>query len=397
MRCGRKCIMKHANFRFFVFGLCFSFTLFASVDREISSGTPEFGNLFGCRVLEFYVDGKKDADVVVCPKTGNLFVKDSWIPYTPRHGCKHQIVVSDYAIEGIVTSDIASFNSVGIKQGRTEFNYPYDKKEVDGFQRSDLINNAIDGDFMSYSADGKIVAAYATFANDGKTILWHDSESMEVLDKMPVPDADAELIYYRRQNVSTQVTIFGVVQMLNSGFISFFEHGIEAAVQLSESLQMRRKFDWQRSLFAGYCRWTEEFKPTSVKDPRKFYVVHKNGLRALAMFQEEGGVLLSPITHAQLSIARSDIVRFESINDCAYEERDCLPALKVEWYYKRFMANGNGRAFENILKWIMDKVASYILGVIIPIIFLWVKRKRFFQGIVSMYKHLTKMIKAVRR
>lgn len=376
-------------------GLFFSPLL--SSGSEIVAETPEFGKLFGGYVFDIAIEGTNKTSVVVCPKTGRFFVEKSWKLYKIPQGARGEITTNGRIIEGIITSDIFAINSIEIKQGRTEFNYPYDRKEVDGFQRSDLINNAIDGDFVSYHANGKIVVAYATFANDGKTILWHDPESMVVLDKMPVPDADTELVYYRRQNVSNRTTIFGVVRKLNSGFISFFEHGIEAAARIADSTQLRREVDWDKSLFSGYCRWTEEFKPTSVKDPRKFYVVHKNGLRALAMFQEEGGVLLSPITHAQLSIAKSNIDGFEMITDRAYEESDCLPASKVEVYYKRFMANGDGNTFLDTLKWFLDQVASYVLCSIITTFLVWVKRKKLFQLIVAMYKRLAKMIKAVMR
>lgn len=304
-----------------------------------------------------FKDGS-EKEVVFCPKTHD--------PYEARKWGKLNLVKEDiagitskgYIVPGVLVADIVAMIKIEIKQGKVEFAYPYDIKDIDSFNKTEMVQEPLDGDFIAYDSDGNRFSAWATYDNTGNAVRWHDPETMTTLEKLPIPDADAEFLYYRKQAVVTEVQTSGGIARKNSGAYDFRTEGIAVAVRKFRDNEIKRNAKWRNSLLGGYIKYSNEFKPASVRDPRKFYIQLKSGARAFAMIHDNGKTLFSPISHAKITIPDSDIERFLAIDDGAYEEKDCYSAREVEEIYEKF------RRSEKNKVWLDRIIPNSIYGLI---------------------------------
>lgn len=309
-----------------------------------------------------FKDGS-EKEVVFCPKTHD--------PYEARKWGKLNLVKEDiagitskgYIVPGVLVADIVAMIKIEIKQGKVEFAYPYDIKDIDSFNKTEMVQEPLDGDFIAYDSDGNRFSAWATYDNTGNAVRWHDPETMTTLEKLPIPDADAEFLYYRKQAVVTEVQTSGGIARKNSGAYDFRTEGIAVAVRKFRDNEIKRNAKWRNSLLGGYIKYSNEFKPASVRDPRKFYIQLKSGARAFAMIHDNGKTLFSPISHAKITIPDTDIERFLPIDDGAYDARDCYSAREVEEIYENFMKAGGFK--DRCVDVVKDALGGLILMLIV--------------------------------
>lgn len=286
-----------------------------------------------------FKDGS-EKEVVFCPKTHIPYEARKWEKLNISKDDIAEIRSTGYVIPGVVVADVVAMIKIEIKQGKVEFDYPYDVKNIDSFNNTSIVLEPLDGDFIAYDSDGDHFSAWATFDNTGKIVKWHDPETLSALVKLPIPDADARFLYYRKQAVETEVYTSGGIARKDSGAYNFQSEGIEVAVQKFRDMEIKRSSKWRNSLLCGYIKYSNEFKPQSVRDPRKFYIRLKSGALAFAMVHDDCKTLFSPISHAKITIPDSDIERFIAIDDGSYEEKDCYSAREVEEIYEKFIKAG---------------------------------------------------------
>lgn len=291
-------------------------------------------------VWRFVESNGTERSFLVCPKTSKV--------YEIIHGhvdARKSVEVNPLAfatmyrptnsILGVATSDMVGFVNIRLKQGETTFGYPYDVTFLRGFEDADILSNPFDGDFVSYAVTGRQYSACATFAPDGKSIRWHHPQSFELLKGLPCPDADKEISYFRRQGTNTSVSVSGMIRLKGPSVYLYLEYGIEEANRLANGRPIARA-EWQKSLLGGYINWSETFPKTSIRDQRRFYVRLKDGRKAFAMIQEDHKHLVSPITHALLTISKLDIACFEPIVDNAYKDEQCFSRSEVDELWRQY-------------------------------------------------------------
>ena len=315
-------------------------------------------------VWRFVESNGTERSFLVCPKTSRVYEivhghvdARKCVEVNPLAFAK--MYVPTNSILGVATTDMVGFINIQLKQGETTFGYPYDVGFLRGFEDADILSNPFDGDFVSYAVTGQQYSACATFAPDGKSIRWHHPQSFELLKGLPCPDADKEISYFRRQGTNTSVSVSGMIRLKGPSVYSYLEYGIEEANRLANGRPIARA-EWQKSLLGGYINWTGTFPKTSIRDPRRFYVRLKDGRKAFAMIQDDHRHLMSPITHALLTVPRSAIVDFEPILDGAYSEKDCFSASEVESLYDDYNDPAPSRWW-----WLLGLVPIQIIGLMI--------------------------------
>ena len=318
-------------------------------------------------VWRFVESNGTERSFLVCPKTskvyeikhGNVDARKS-VEVNPLTFATMYVPTNSFL--GVGTSHMVGFVNIQLKQGETTFGYPYDVNFLSGFEDADILSNPFDGDFVSYAVTGRQYSACATFAPDGKSIRWHHPQTFELLKGMPCPDADKEISYFRRQGTNTSVSVSGMIRLKGPSFYSYLEYGIEEANRLANGRPIARA-EWQKSLLGGYANWTETFPKTSIRDPRRFYARLKDGRKAFAMIQEDHRHLVSPITHALLTIPKSDVACFEPIIDSAYKEEQCFSRSEVDELWRQYQAE---EGFE-YSKWavLLFAIVSFAFGKVV--------------------------------
>jgi len=284
-------------------------------------------------------------DILKCPVTGKYYKAHDWTEFDVYGSHFQAFALTGKIIDGIVKSDMIGFVSVTVKQGKVTFGYPFDYRfaksnvvdnDSNNFLNQPIMRDVFDGDFVSYISNGTNFSVWATFATKDNKLHWHDAESFEVLECAPLPDPDADFLYYRMQDTNTCVKITGGLHAKNSGYLPFAKYGVEGVRDRLNSTEILREVDWSNNLLGGVQKWVKEYKKTSIRDPRKFYVRLKSGERAFAMIQDDKRKLYSPIAHAKLAVSRDEIVGFEPIDDKAYPEHDCYSKNEVEELWECF-------------------------------------------------------------
>ena len=296
-----------------------------------------------CLVVNVTDSSSNTTSILKCPVTGQYYKTHTWEKFDVDARNLVSVFVTTNLILGIVSSDLMGYVSVTAKQGKVTFGYPFDYQFPSGFHgrennnnflKQNIMRNMVDGDFVSYISDGTNFSAWATFAAKDNKLHWHDYETFAVLNNAPIPDSDADFLYHRMQATNTCMTISGGVYAKNSGYRPFEKYGVEGAN--SHKFEILRDVDWANNLLSGVSKWTHEFKPTSVRDPRKFYVRLDSGERAFAMVLDNHKQLLSPITHAVLTVDKAAIQGFEPIDDGAYPDGDCYSKNEVDGIWKDY-------------------------------------------------------------
>lgn len=291
-------------------------------------------------VWRFVESNGIERSFLVCPKTSKVYeIRNGHVDVRMDVELDPRAFASMYWptnwIVGEACSDLVGYINVRFTQGETTFGYPYDMQFESGFESSEILASPFDGDFLCYESGSRRVTACATFGPDGKSIRWHEPETFELIKTFPYPDPNSEFCYYRRQGTNTTISLGGGVKLKGPHTYSYLEHGILGAKQLAGERPIERE-NWRQSLLGGYIKWTEELPKTSIRDPRRFYACLKDGRRAFAMIQEDHRHLVSPITHAILTVPKSDIVGFEAISDNSYKEDQCYSAGEVEELFAEY-------------------------------------------------------------
>lgn len=334
-----------------------------------------------------FKDGS-EKEVVFCPKTHIPYEVRKWEKLNFSKEDIVEIRSKGYVIPGVLVPDMVAMIKLEIRQGRVEFDYPYDVKNIDSFNDTAIVLAPLDGDFIAYDSDGKHFSAWATFDNTGTKVKWHNPESLVALEKLPIPDADAKFLYYRKQAIETEVQTSGGIARKRSGVYDFHSEGIEVAVQKFRDMEIKRSSEWRTSLLCGYIKYSNEFKPSSVRDPRKFYIKLKSGAFAFAMVLDDGKTLLSPISHAKITIPDSDIESFLPIDDGAYDDRDCYSAREVEKIYEKFRSSDDGN--KGLLSIVVKSIGGLIVAAIFALIAMILKQvskkvEAFFDHVPTKY------------
>lgn len=334
-----------------------------------------------------FKDGS-EKEVVFCPKTHIPYEARKWEKLNISKDDIAEIRSTGYVIPGVVVADVVAMIKIEIKQGKVEFDYPYDVKNIDSFNNTSIVLEPLDGDFIAYDSDGDHFSAWATFDNAGKIVKWHDPETLSALVKLPIPDADARFLYYRKQAVETEVYTSGGIARKDSGAYNFQSEGIEVAVQKFRDMEIKRSSEWRNSLLGGYIKYSNEFMPSSVRDPRKFYIKLKSGTLAFAMVHDDCKTLFSPISHAKITIPDSDIERFLAIDDGSYEEKDCYSAREVEKIYEKFRSSDDGN--KGLLSIVVKSIGGLIVAAIFALIAMILKQvskkvEAFFDHVPTKY------------
>ena len=299
-----------------------------------------------CIVVYVTDEFSNTVSILKCPVTGQYYQTRTWEKFDIDAHNLVKAFLTTNNILGVVATDLVGYVSVTVKQGKVTFGYPFDYRfptalscteENDNFLRQPIMQNMVDGDFVSYISNGTNFSAWATFAAKDNKLHWHNCETFELLEKAPIPDADADFLYYRMQDTNTHMTISGGVYSKNSGFRSFEEFGVEGATH--RPFTTLREVNWADNLLGGVSKWTREFKPTSIRDPRKFYVRLSSGERAFAMIHGDRKKLFSPITHSALTVENTEIEGFEPIADGAYKEEDCYSKNEVAEIWDDFSSD----------------------------------------------------------
>lgn len=319
-------------------------------------------------VWRFVESNGTERSFLVCPKTSKVYeIKHGNVDARKSVEINPLAFVTMYVptnfIKGVAVSDMVGYICIRLKQGEVSFGYPYDVKLATEFARAEILAAPFDGDFICYSAGDRQFSACATFASDGVTIGWHDPQTFERIHHFPCPDADKKVCYYRRQGTNTTVSVAGAVKLKGSGFYSYLQYGIEKAHCLADGREIERE-NWKASLLGGFKNWMEELPKTSIRDPRRFYARLKDGRKAFAMVQEDHKHLVSPITHALLTVPRSKIVDFEPILDGAYPEKDCFSRSEVEDLYMDFSRPALSR-WKGALVWLISQFLANFMALLL--------------------------------
>ena len=307
-----------------------------------------------CLVLRVVDTSSNLVEILKCPVSGKFYRTRIWTEFNINPTNILHISTTTNSIVGIVSTDIMGYVSVTAKQGKTTFGYPFDYRprvrtsdgrDSENFLGQSIMGSMVDGDFVSYISDGTNFSAWATFAAKDNALHWHDPETFAVLEYAPTPDADADFLYYRMQNTNTCCTIAGGLRRKHSGFHSFFKYGVEGAENRSRAVEVLRDVNWADNLLGGVTKWVREFKKTSIRDPRKFYVRLKSGARAFAMIHDSHRKLFSPITHAELCVSPDDIAGFEVIDDNSYPPLDCYTKNDVDALWRDYTSIPEDRSW----------------------------------------------------
>ena len=322
----------------FVIVFCLAFALSSYSGNERPANLMQWESVPPCRILKVTDGSGRCFEILKCPKTGEWFEKDKWIRYDVSK--LNKAALTGFMMDSIQVPSITGYVSVEVKQGKTVFGYPFvDASANSNFLAAPLMQNAVDGDFVSYVTGGENVCLWATYAAKDNLLHWHSNETFMVVETAPYPDTYGNFLYYRMQNKTNASPILGVVAAPAVTSYSFHELGIEEAAKRAAQSYEERRSQWADSLINGACEWTREFKPTSIRDPRKFYVRLSSGERAFAMIHGDRKKLFSPITHSALTVENTEIEGFEPIADGAYKEEDCYSKNEVAEIWDDFSSD----------------------------------------------------------
>lgn len=326
---------------------CTVSTLFAA-PFEIPARLFNWDALSPCKeILVTESDGTR-TKIIKCPKTKKFYNSTQFTEYDVAAKNIATVSFTGYIVTEFLVPDIVTYFVITQQLGKVSIGYPYDLKLGNSnFLSQDIMCNPVDGDYVNYISNGTNFSAWATYASKDNAIHWHEDKTFAVLDFAPMPDTNADFLYYRMQDTNDVVLLAGGLRGLHGDSVSIEKHGVDGVLKLVYDFELNRRINWSDNVIAKVKHWVREFPKLSIKDPRKFYVRLASGAKVFAMTLDDHRKLYSPITHASVSVSPDEIVGFEAIDVSAYPEQDCYSKNEVEALWQDFARDGTRSWWES--------------------------------------------------